>query len=226
MPRARSGWVPAAASRAGSHPPRRRVVWVAFTTWRAADGLLSDNDVRAIHRDEDGILWLATGMGLTRLDLEQRRARFFYEKQGLSNNTLYTAIPDGPDLWISSNDGLTRFNRKTLSATRFHRGDGLQSSEFNFNAWLRTRAGDLLLGGNGGFNRLRTDRLGHPVPAPRLQLLYQADGDARLQPIPCRCTRYSHGAGTGRQRHPRGAPGAALPQQPAQRRYSPAGFPQ
>jgi ligand-binding sensor domain-containing protein/signal transduction histidine kinase/CheY-like chemotaxis protein len=155
-----------------------------FTTWRAADGLLSDNDVRAIHRDEDGILWLATGMGLTRLDLQQRRARFFYEKQGLSNNTLYTAIPDGPDLWISSNDGLTRFNRQTLEATRFHRGDGLQSSEFNFNAWLRTRAGDLLLGGNGGFNRLHIDRLGHPVPAPRLQLLYQADGAARLQPTP------------------------------------------
>lgn len=155
-----------------------------FTTWRAADGLLSDDDVRAIHRDEDGILWLATGKGLTRLDLEQRQARFFYEKQGLSNNTLYTAIPDGSDLWISSNDGLTRFNRKTLAATRFYRGDGLQSSEFNFNAWLRTRAGDLLLGGNGGFNLLRIDRLSLPVPAPRLQLLYQADGAARLQPIP------------------------------------------
>lgn len=144
-----------------------------FVTWTRTQGSLSDDDVRGIYRDESGILWLATGIGLTRLDPESGEARFFYERHGLSNNTLYSVIPDGPWLWITSNGGLTRFDRHTHATLRFDQGDGLQSNEFNFNAYLKTAAGDLLLGGIGGFNLLRPERLLRDAVAPDLHLAWQ-----------------------------------------------------
>ncbi len=143
-----------------------------FITFTRADGLLSDDDVRGIYRDEEGILWLATGIGLTRLDPETRRARFFYEKHGLSNNTLYSVIPDGPHLWITTNGGLTRFDRHSHAVMRFDHGDGLQSNEFNFNAHLKLSGGELLLGGIAGFNLMYPSRLMRDVPPPKLQLAY------------------------------------------------------
>ncbi|WP_168734250.1 hybrid sensor histidine kinase/response regulator transcription factor [Pseudothauera nasutitermitis] len=154
-----------------------------FVTWTHSQGHLSDNDVRGIHRDEAGILWLATGIGLTRLDPASGEAGFFYERHGLSNNTLYSVIPDGPYLWITTNSGLTRFDRRTYSTIRFDQGDGLQSNEFNFNAYLKTASGELLLGGIGGFNRLRPDRLLRDAVAPRLHLAYLIDNQpARIVP--------------------------------------------
>lgn len=154
-----------------------------FVTFTRGQGHLSDDDVRGIHRDDAGVLWLATGIGLTRLEPDSGTAQFFYERQGLSNNTLYSVIPDGPYLWITTNGGLTRFDRRTHAVIRFDHGDGLQSNEFNFNAYLKTSAGELLLGGIAGFNLLRPQRLLGDTAAPQLHLTYRlGDEPARIVP--------------------------------------------
>ncbi|EKD37956.1 MAG: hypothetical protein ACD_75C00927G0003 [uncultured bacterium] len=142
----------------------------SFTTITAEQGLLSDNDVRSVFQDAGGILWIATEVGLTRYDPRQQTSHFFYEKDGLANDTLYSLLPDGDYLWITTNIGLSRFDRNDYSFKNFHVNDGLQSNEFNFNDYLKTRNSEFYVGGVNGFNRFTPANLGANVSPPKLQL--------------------------------------------------------
>ncbi len=142
-----------------------------FETITAEEKLLSDNDVRCIFEDQGGILWLATGVGLTRYNPELKTSQFFYEKDGLANNTLYGLLPDGNELWITTNIGLSRFNRLDFTCKNYNVSDGLQSNEFNFNSYLKTRNKAFYIGGVNGFNRFSPQNFGVNVTAPKLHLV-------------------------------------------------------
>jgi signal transduction histidine kinase/AraC-like DNA-binding protein/ActR/RegA family two-component response regulator/streptogramin lyase len=142
----------------------------SFETLTAEQGLLRDNDVRSVFQDTNGILWIATEVGLTRYDPQEKISRFFSEKDGLSNNTLYGLLPDGKYLWITTNIGLSRFDRHTYSFKNFNVSDGLQSNEFNFNAYLKTRNNEYYVGGVNGFNRFAPQNLDVNVSPPKLNL--------------------------------------------------------
>lgn len=142
----------------------------SFETITAGQGLLSDNDVRSVFQDAGGILWIATGVGLTRYDPRQKTSRFFYEKDGLSNNTLYGLLPEDDYLWITTNIGLSRFDRREYAFKNFNVSDGLQSNEFNFNAYLKTSRNEYFVGGVNGFNRFIPEKLGANISPPKLHL--------------------------------------------------------
>ncbi|MBV5317632.1 MAG: response regulator [Desulfobulbaceae bacterium] len=142
----------------------------SFETITAEQGLLSDNDVRSVYQDAAGILWIATGGGLTRYDPQQQTARFFHEKDGLANDTLYGLLSEGDFLWITTNIGLSRLDRRDFSCKNFNVSDGLQSNEFNFNAYAKTRNGALYVGGVNGFNRFTPQNLGANITPPQLQV--------------------------------------------------------
>ncbi len=141
-----------------------------FTTITAADGLLSNNDVRSIYQDKNGIIWIATGLGLTRYNPIKNTSKFFHEKDGLSNETLYSIVPDGKELWISTNIGISRINIDDFNIKNYYIEDGLQSNEFNFNAYLKSTSGDLYFGGVNGFNRIITNGIGKNITHPKLNL--------------------------------------------------------
>lgn len=97
---------------------------------------LSDEDVRAIYQQGNNTLWVATGNGLNKVNINPFEVvQRLGEKQGLSNSTLYSLLPDAMgNLWISSNVGLSRFNPNTLAFNNFYNYHNLQDNEFNFNA--------------------------------------------------------------------------------------------
>ena len=142
----------------------------SFETISVEQGLLSENDVRNIWKDPEGILWLATDKGLTRLDLANKEAMFFYEKDGLANNALYSLLVDGDYLWITTNNGLSRFDRRDFTFLNFDIHDGLQSNEFNINAALKSKAGDFYIGGINGFNRFSPATFNRNKVAPKVLL--------------------------------------------------------
>lgn len=99
---------------------------------------LSDEDVRAVFQQGDNTLWVATGNGLNKVSIEPFEVvQRLGEKEGLSNSTLYSLLPDAKgNLWISSNVGLSRFNPKTLAFKNYYSYHNLQGNEFNFNAFF------------------------------------------------------------------------------------------
>ncbi len=124
----------------------------AFTHYGTATGL-SDDNVWAILRTDDGALWLGTQGGLNRLDPTTGDVRVYREADGLRNTTVLGLMTGSDnDLWMTTNNGLARLDIETHQFVIYDTTDGLASNEFNSNAWLRTRAGLMLVGTGHGFN--------------------------------------------------------------------------
>src|SRR5262249_7382210 len=118
---------------------------------------ISSDTIYALYLDAHERLWIGTRAGgLERLDTRPPApARFHHLRQrdGLPNDTVYGVRPDAAgSLWISTNYGLARLQPQSGEIRAFHRADGLQDEEFNFGAQLLTSRGEILFGGNSGYN--------------------------------------------------------------------------
>jgi len=115
-------------------------------------------------------LWIGTdGGGLDRLDLHNEKFDHFTISNGLPNNTIYGIVPaDNGTIWLSTNNGLACMNISQQTFRNYDVSDGLQSNEFNHQAYCRTKDGYLCFGGVNGFNffkpaNLLTDSISPPV---------------------------------------------------------------
>jgi signal transduction histidine kinase/DNA-binding response OmpR family regulator len=72
--------------------------------------------------------------------------------EGLCSNSVLNILEDGSgDLWMSTFNGISRFNPEKKTFTNYYQSDGLQSNQFNYNAALKLRSGELVFGGIKGF---------------------------------------------------------------------------
>lgn len=124
--------------------------------------LKASNDyISSIYQENDQVLWLGTsGSGLMKLHLKTGKIEMFTRKTGLPNNFVYGILPDyGGNLWLSTNKGLCRFNIETKECTNFSEVNGLMSNEFNTNAYMASKTGELYFGGIAGYNFFHPKRL-------------------------------------------------------------------
>jgi PAS domain S-box-containing protein len=59
---------------------------------------------------------------------------------------------DSGNLWLTTNNGLAQFDPGAETFITYDTSDGLQSNEFNSNAYFRARNGTMFVGGINGFN--------------------------------------------------------------------------
>ncbi|MBL8058925.1 MAG: PAS domain S-box protein, partial [Anaerolineales bacterium] len=150
---------------------------------------LSEDSVWAIHRTADGRLWLGTQGGLNRFDPATGAFRAYREAEGLRNATVLGVMEDAAGaLWVTTNNGLARFDPQVERFTLYDSSDGLASNEFNSGAWLRTRAGQLYVGGGRGFNvfepaALQPGRLPPPVALTDFKIFNTSVRRAPAAPI-------------------------------------------
>lgn len=141
-------------------------------------GNLSNGHVIALLQDRQGRIWAGTRDGLNLFDQESGTFVTFRVNDGLPDNVILTMLEDNAgNLWVSTPKGISRITLSDANgkeAIRFFRNydelDGLQGREFNENAALKTRKGELIFGGPGGFNLFLPDAIQtHPGP-PRVVL--------------------------------------------------------
>ena len=110
--------------------------------------------VRSIHEDGSGNFWVGSeGGGLLLFDRKKRSiiARYTTD-EGLCSNSVLNILEDNSgNLWLSTFNGISRFNPKSKTFTNYYHSDGLQSNQFNYNAALKLRTGELVFGGIKGF---------------------------------------------------------------------------
>jgi signal transduction histidine kinase/ligand-binding sensor domain-containing protein/DNA-binding response OmpR family regulator len=147
---------------------------------------LSHNSVLSIIEDSRGYMWIGTHGGLNMLDRKTGKFRVFTTTHGLPHNTILTmAEDDGKNLWIGTPNGLAnmklQFNGDSLqhSIFKYDQFDGLQGRQFNENAILKTRKGELVFGGANGFNifdpaDVPVNKIVPPVVITRLEILNQS----------------------------------------------------
>ena len=157
----------------------------AFTRYRY-DPLdktsLNNDSVSSIYQDSQGRLWIATvGGGLNLYHPESDSFSYFIEKDGLPNGVIYGILEDAVgNLWMSTNFGIARFDPETRVFRNFDAGDGLQSNEFNSNAYAKGKQGELYFGGINGLTIFKPDEIIDNPYTPQVVLTSLTQGD---QPV-------------------------------------------
>ncbi|MGH7601123.1 MAG: sensor histidine kinase, partial [bacterium] len=154
-----------------------------YTNDRANPHSLSDDIVCCIFEDETGVLWIGTNGGLNKLVLSAAEGfnpamgqfQHYLEQDGLPNNTVLGILGDGDgNLWISTHNGLCKFNDNLSAGQKFLNfdagKDGLQSNEFNTNAFHRSQSGEFFFGGPNGVNRFFPPDLKAKSPPPAIAI--------------------------------------------------------
>ncbi|MDE3144260.1 MAG: response regulator, partial [Bacteroidota bacterium] len=121
---------------------------------------LSSFTVNTIFCDSKGLVWAGTREGLDVYNVLTKKFQPFTTADGLPYNNVLNIVEDNSGfLWISTPNGISRIKTikeangdLKIACRNFNAKDGLQSSEFNPNAALKTTAGEIIFGGPSGFN--------------------------------------------------------------------------
>jgi signal transduction histidine kinase/ligand-binding sensor domain-containing protein len=120
------------------------------------------------HRDEHNVLWLGSEAGLLRWEAE-RNAFEPVRLPDLQNITVFSIEGDGRGrLWLGTSHGLVQYTPQRGLVRRFRREDGVLNAEFNRQASLRRRNGEMLFGGVDGITRFHPDSLSIDGVSPPL----------------------------------------------------------
>ncbi len=118
--------------------------------------------------DSRGRVWVGTGSsGLALLDQDTGNFSYFTTDDGLPNNGVMGILEDDQGmLWISTNRGLSRFDTDEITFKTFEKSDGLQGNQFMPRNSLKLSSGELLFGGNGGYNRFHPSKIKENLVPP------------------------------------------------------------
>jgi signal transduction histidine kinase/ligand-binding sensor domain-containing protein/DNA-binding response OmpR family regulator len=141
-----------------------------------ANSLKGDN-VNSITQDNRGLVWIASREGLSILNFKTGKFTVFVKGNGLPDNSILNILEDNKGaMWLSTSNGLSRIALTTAGKgynfqfKNFDQTDGLQGREFNVNAALKTKKGELIFGGGHGFNIF--DPLGIQPNSDKLKLIF------------------------------------------------------
>jgi signal transduction histidine kinase/DNA-binding response OmpR family regulator len=110
--------------------------------------------VRSIYEDRAGNFWIGTeGAGLILFDRKGSKIIAHYTTdEGLCSNSILNILEDtNGNLWVSTFNGISRYHVKSSTFSNYYQSDGLQSNQFNYNAALKLRSGEMVFGGIKGF---------------------------------------------------------------------------
>jgi signal transduction histidine kinase/ligand-binding sensor domain-containing protein/CheY-like chemotaxis protein/AraC-like DNA-binding protein len=129
-------------------------------------GAAKQPDLRVIFLDSKGNLWIGQA-GLYLFDRSKNKFYLYTTKAGLGSEFIKGIIEDAKgNFWISTSRGLTQFNPQTKSFKQYNTGDGLQSADFEANAHMKAKNGELFFGGINGYNSFFPDEIKSNTFAP------------------------------------------------------------
>lgn len=135
-------------------------------------------DLRVLFTDSKGRLW-AGQSGLYLFDEARDSFSVYTAEAGLSTAFIKGITEDkAGNFWISTSNGIIRFHPDLHQYKTYNTGDGLQGLEFEANAYLKARDGQMFFGGINGFNafypeEIRTYSFMPPVYITDLQISNQ-----------------------------------------------------
>ncbi|HTM93277.1 MAG TPA: two-component regulator propeller domain-containing protein, partial [Flavisolibacter sp.] len=138
-------------------------------------GSLSNNNVICLLEDSKGRIWIGTREGLNLFDEQKKTFKKFTTADGIPDNAILNILEDGRHtIWIATPNGLCnavpeqKENGLVFSIINYDEMNNLQNREFNENAALKTKAGELIFGGPSGFNIINPDKMVRPVFHPKI----------------------------------------------------------
>lgn len=131
-----------------------------FTYYNKLKSNISSDVVYYITEDRKKNIWVGTLGGGLNLFHEKTGTFTAFQEESLRGEVVNGIAEDAQGhLWLTTNSGLSRFDVQRKTFKRYDMSSGLQGNEFSRNAILRTRDGELLIGGTNGFNIFNPDEL-------------------------------------------------------------------
>jgi PAS domain S-box-containing protein len=148
---------------------REKETFLHFTYKPNDPHSISDNKLLCMIEGSQGIFWIGTyGGGLNRFDKKNNRFTHFSTSDGLPSDAVYGILEDDQgNLWLSTNKGICKFTPESKKCKNYDFRDGLQSNEFNGNAFFKNSQGKMFFGGINGFNEFNpNDIVENPFVPP------------------------------------------------------------
>jgi signal transduction histidine kinase/ligand-binding sensor domain-containing protein/DNA-binding response OmpR family regulator len=136
---------------------------------------LANNNINCLLEDSRGAIWVGTREGLSLFNEQTKGFQTFTTSDGLPDNIILNILEDDHHtLWVSTTNGLCNVIPKqketglTFSFINYDESNNLQNHEFNDNAAVKTKDGELIFGGPSGFNIFNPDKIQKPVYRPKI----------------------------------------------------------
>ena len=132
----------------------------------------STNTILSLYESKNKILWIGTASsGLFSYDGKNKKLAWYTDFPGFKEK-LVVAITESRDgaIWISGKTGITKLDLKNKKALNFSTSDGLLSNDFNNNAVLNDKNGDLYFGSYEGVNYFNPNKTSNNIKEPLLYL--------------------------------------------------------
>ena len=137
---------------------------------------ISHSNIISILQDSRGLIWVATKDGLNLYDREKENFKVYRTEHGLPDNTILTLVEDNNhNFWASTPNGLSNIivsasanKQVSLQFKNYDETDGLQGRQFNENAAYKMKTGELIFGGNDGFNMFLPSKINYNKTALNL----------------------------------------------------------
>lgn len=130
----------------------------------------STHRILSIYQSKDGLIWIGTdGGGLFSFNKSTQNFKWYNKVEGF--NELYVSSiieSDDTNIWVSGTGGITKLDRKNNSATNYTKDDGLLMNDFNYNAVLKSKSGELYFGGYEGVNYFHPEKMKKNTSEPKL----------------------------------------------------------
>ena len=134
---------------------------------------IPNNAITCALKDSKGRIWIGSRGGLSLWQRKSNTFTNFTEKDGLPHNVILSIVEDNTGrFWIGTPNGLScatidsKEESPRLDFKNYSDIDGLQGKQFNEDAALKTKSGELVFGGINGFNIFRPDNIGYNNNAP------------------------------------------------------------
>jgi signal transduction histidine kinase/DNA-binding response OmpR family regulator/streptogramin lyase len=131
---------------------------------------LSSNNIICLFEDSKGKIWVGTREGLSLFNTQTKNFQVFTTSDGLPDNLILNILEDNHGtIWLSTPNGLCNAipkqngDRTVFSIINYDEINNVQNREFNDNAALKTRAGELIFGGPSGFNIIDPGKIQKPL---------------------------------------------------------------
>ncbi len=136
---------------------------------------ISNNNTTSFLKDHLGNIWISTRDGLNVFDKKSKTFQSFSINDGLPDNTTLDMLEDKDHrIWLSTPNGLSCITPRRdksgyhISCKNYNELDGLQAKTFNVKASLKTSRGELLFGGNNGFNLFEPNAINFNTNLPQV----------------------------------------------------------
>ncbi len=122
---------------------------------------ISSDAVTMVYQNAPETLWIGTkGGGLEKFNKTTQKFTHYRTEHNIPSDVNFILEDANGDLWLSTNNGLLHFNPKTEKVVRrYDKGDGLQGDAFMFGSGLKTKSGEMWLGGTNGVNSFYPDKV-------------------------------------------------------------------